>query len=60
MGKNYTMNSARRIKLKIKQVKLRNPITAPALLRKAGSHRKSEKNERQQGQRELRRALART
>jgi hypothetical protein len=59
MGKNYTMNSARHIKLKIKRAKPRNPITAPALLRKAGSHRKSEKHERQQGQRELRRALAR-
>jgi hypothetical protein len=53
------MNSARRIKLKIKQAKPRNPLTASALLRKAGSHRKSKKHERQKAQRELRRALTR-
>jgi hypothetical protein len=58
MGKNYTMNSPRRLKLRLKQNKPRNPYVAAALLRKAGRHRKSTRNERQQGRQELRRALA--
>jgi hypothetical protein len=34
------MNSARKIKLRLKQPKPRNPLVASAALRKAGSHRK--------------------
>ncbi len=51
------MNSARKTKLKLKQHKPRNPLVAPALQRKAGSHRKSHKSERQAQQRALKREL---
>lgn len=51
------MNSARKTKLKLKLHKPRNPLVAPALQRKAGTHRKSHKSERQAQQRALRRAL---
>ena len=37
------MNSARKIKLKLSAAKPRNPLVAAALLRKAGTHRKSRK-----------------
>jgi hypothetical protein len=37
------MNSARKIKLKLKAPKPRNPLVAAALQRLAGSHRKSQK-----------------
>lgn len=36
------MSSARKTKLKLKTVKPRNPLVAPAARRKAGSHRKSQ------------------
>ena len=36
------MSSARKIKLKLKAIKPRNPLTAPALKRKAGVHGKSQ------------------
>jgi hypothetical protein len=51
------MTSARKIKLKLQQRKPRNPFVAPALQRKAGSHRKGERSERQQAARDLRRVL---
>jgi hypothetical protein len=51
------MNSARKTKLKLRQHKPRNPLVAPALQRKAGTHRKSGKSERQAQQRALRREL---
>ena len=35
------MSSARKTKLKLKAVKQRNPLVAPAARRKAGAHRKS-------------------
>lgn len=35
------MSSARKFKLKLTATKPRNPLVAPALKRKAGSHRKS-------------------
>lgn len=40
------MNSARKIKLKLKAVKPRNPLVAHAVKRKAGSHRKSRASQR--------------
>lgn len=52
------MNSARKTKLKLKQHKPRNPLVAPTLQRKAGSHRLSRKAQRQDQQRTLRRELA--
>ena len=52
------MNSARKTKIKLKLHPPRNPLVAPALQRKAGSHRKSHKSERQAQQRALRKALA--
>lgn len=51
------MNSARKTKIKLKQNPPRNPLVAPALQRKAGSHRKSRKSERQAQQRALRKSL---
>ena len=36
------MSSARKVKLKLTASKPRNPLVAPALQRKAGSHRKSQ------------------
>lgn len=36
------MSSARKFKLKLTASKPRNPLVAPALQRKAGSHRKSQ------------------
>lgn len=51
------MNSARKTKLKIKHHPPRNPLVAPALQRKAGSHRKSVKARRQAAQQQLRQAL---
>jgi hypothetical protein len=41
------MNSARKTKLRIKHHKPRNPLVAPVMQRKAGSHRKSGKALRQ-------------
>ena len=35
------MSSARKFKLKLTALKPRNPLVAPAALRKAGSHRRS-------------------
>ena len=52
------MNSARKTKLVVKHHPPRNPLVAPALQRKAGTHRKSTKAQRQQEQRALRKALA--
>jgi hypothetical protein len=40
------MNSARTIKLRTQAPKPRNPLVAPALQRKAGKHRKSNKAQR--------------
>jgi hypothetical protein len=40
------VNSARKIKLRLKASKPRNPLVAPAALRKAGTHRKSTAAER--------------
>ena len=51
------MNSARKTKLRLKQHPPRNPLVVPALQRKAGSHRKSKKSERQAQQRALRKDL---
>jgi hypothetical protein len=51
------MNSARKTKLQLKRHKPRNPLVAPALQRKAGSHHKSNKSERQAQQRALQREL---
>ncbi len=51
------MNSARKTKLKLKLHKPHNPLVAPALQRKAGTHRKSHKSERQAQQRALKREL---
>lgn len=36
------MSSARKFKLKLKTLKPRNPLVAPAAKRKAGAHRKSQ------------------
>jgi hypothetical protein len=52
------MNSSRKIKMRVKQHPPRNPLVAPVMQRKAGSHRKSRKAQRQQQQRDLRRELA--
>ncbi|MCA3236611.1 MAG: hypothetical protein ACK5RC_08585 [Curvibacter sp.] len=51
------MNSARKSKLKLKQHPPRNPMVVPARQRKAGSHRRTKKSERQAQQRALRKAL---
>ena len=51
------MPSARKIKLKLTAPKPRNPLVVPALQRKAGAHRRSASGERQEGKRELARAL---
>lgn len=51
------MNSARKIKLRVKHHPPRNPLVAPALQRKAGSHRKSGKSERQAERQALQREL---
>jgi hypothetical protein len=51
------MTSARKTKLIVKHHPPRNPLVAPALQRKAGSHRPSRKSERQTGQQQLRQAL---
>ena len=51
------MTSARKIKLRLAQVKPRNPLVVAARQRKAGSHRKSERSARQQAQRELKRVI---
>jgi hypothetical protein len=51
------MTSARKTKLHLKQLKVRNPLVVPALQRKAGVHQKSAKSERQAQQRVLRQAL---
>lgn len=40
------MPAPRKIKLKLKAIKPRNPLVAAAALRKAGTHRKSEKARR--------------
>ncbi|MDE2615859.1 MAG: hypothetical protein KGL73_02425 [Burkholderiales bacterium] len=54
------MQSARKTRLKLKQHKPRNPLVAPALQRKAGSHRAARKTQRQDQQRALQRELARS
>jgi hypothetical protein len=41
------MTSARKIKLKVRPKKPRNPLVAPASQRKAGTHRKTRKAQRQ-------------
>ncbi len=51
------MTSPRKIKLKLSQPKPRNPLVAPALQRQAGSHRKTERAQRQQAEQALRKAL---
>lgn len=51
------MNSARKTKLKIKHHPPRNPLVAPAMQRKAGSHRKSRKSERQAARQQVQQAL---
>lgn len=51
------MSSARKIKLKLKAPRPRNPLVAPALQRKAGSHRKSRATERQADKRDLKKQL---
>jgi hypothetical protein len=51
------MNSARKTKLKLKQHKPRNPLVAPVMQRKAGSHRKPGKALRQEDKRKVRQAL---
>ncbi|MGY8905336.1 MAG: hypothetical protein ACKVIH_12380 [Burkholderiales bacterium] len=40
------MTAPRKIKIKLKAIKPRNPLVVTAALRKAGSHRKSEKARR--------------
>ncbi len=40
------MSSARKFKLKLSAPKPRNPLVAPALQRKAGSHRRAEAAQR--------------
>ncbi|GAB3500533.1 hypothetical protein GCM10027399_26790 [Curvibacter fontanus] len=59
-GPGSTMQSARKTRLKLKQHKPRNPLVAPALQRKAGSHRAARKTQRQDQQRALQRELARS
>jgi hypothetical protein len=56
------VNSARKIKLRLKAGKPRNPLVAPAAQRKAGAHRKSTSAERRSDkvalQKQLREAKA--
>lgn len=54
------MTSARKIKLKLKAPKPRNPLVAPSLQRKAGEHRPGRGSERQAARQELRKAIGRT
>lgn len=51
------MTSARKHKLRILAPKPRNPLVPAAAQRKAGEHRKSHSSQRQQGKRELAKAL---
>jgi hypothetical protein len=51
------MNSARRIKLRVKPPKPRNPLVAAAAQRKAGAHRKSRSAQRQAEQAALKKQL---
>jgi len=51
------MNSARKTKLRVKHHPPRNPLVVPALQRKAGSHRKSHKSERQAGKQQIEQTL---
>lgn len=51
------MNSARKTKLRVKHHPPRNPLVVPALQRKAGSHRKSRKSERQAGKQQIEQTL---
>jgi hypothetical protein len=44
-------------RFKVPASKARNPLVAPALLRKAGAHRQSEKSLRQQSEQQMRKAL---
>ncbi|MEO7885580.1 MAG: hypothetical protein ABI893_03060 [Polaromonas sp.] len=53
------MTSARKIKLKLKAPKPRNPLVAPATQRKAGSHRKSEASLRKKENMALKKQLLR-
>jgi hypothetical protein len=51
------MTSARKIKLKLETRKPRNPLVAPSLQRKAGSHRGGPRREREATRRELKQVL---
>jgi hypothetical protein len=51
------VNSARKIKLRLRQPKPRNPLVVPAAQRKAGEHRKSRSAERQGQKAQLKRDL---
>ena len=51
------MNSARKTKQRQKLHKPRNPLIAPVMQRKAGSHRKSRKSERQAGKQQIEQTL---
>jgi len=51
------MNSARRIKLRLKAPKPRNPLVTAAAQRKAGSHRKSRSAQRQSDKASLKKEL---
>lgn len=46
------------MKLSIKRLKPRNPLVAPGLFRRAGSHRPGGRTERRLGKERLRRELA--
>ncbi|MEI8326709.1 MAG: hypothetical protein WCH44_15360 [Betaproteobacteria bacterium] len=52
------MSSARKIKLRLKARKPRNPLVVPALQRKAGAHRKSASALRQAQKKALRKEVA--
>jgi len=51
------MSSARKIKLRLKARKPRNPLVVPALQRKAGAHRKSASALRQAQKKALRKEV---
>jgi hypothetical protein len=51
------MTSARAIKLRVRNPKLRNPLVAAALARKAGKHQKSNKALRAQSKLQTRREM---
>lgn len=51
------MPSARKLKLRLKLPKPRNPVAVPALQRKAGAHRRSSAAERRAARQALAKAL---